>query len=520
MKSEIQLLVEGTQESMSDKGFDIMTESKEIFSNDEAFDLMLDSLSEGLDEGDVDSFRLLAKNTRDEFLIESNTSASLNAFAPMQMTLLRSIHSRLLARASITSKTMSTPAEQFGWLKSYIRDAAGNRVETVDIDGSYLQGDDLAQSIAAVPFAARDLFAGATVPVDKASKATVDRNAVITSVTVIAVDDGGINPVDIVVAVNLKPDTNGLIYGTVAAVHTGGDATDNGVTIIGKLDREAGTLDLAFTTNGAAGATVKDVVFAGRVSFESNQTLISIENEYIKDMIEASDGELVHSSLPYTYLKDTKALFNVDAMGQAVNTLGSVFSHITDIRILNDLYQAVDDNSVDHNFAWDATPVAGSISRIDHNLELVERINRAIAFSDQNTQFSGNITFTILANSVDAGIVSSTNITSGVFSGKIAQGGVIKNYTAGELNTSNGTARILSSKLVRSGEMLIVPKSDLDNEVVYGQFDYSQVMLGSAQGYTNPDQPAVTSIAMLNRDTRKSFRTNGITKITVAHNLT
>jgi len=163
-------------------------------------------------------------------------------------------------------------------------------------------------------------------------------------------------------------------------------------------------------------------------------------------------------------------------------------------------------------------PASHAISRIDHNLELVERVNRAIAISDDKTQFSGNVIFTILANPVDAGIVSSTNITTGMFSGKIAQGGVIRNYTEGAMPTSNGTATMLSSKLVRSGEMLIVPKSDIPNEITYAHFDYSQVMLGHSQGYMNPDNPMVTNVAMLTRDVRKKFRTHGITKLVIQNN--
>lgn len=524
-KSDIQMLIENTNNSMKERGFDLMTEAKEIMSDADAFSYYADCLSEGIDESVLDDFKLLMENSREEFLMESNTAASLNAFAPLQMTLLRSIYPRLLARKAVTNRTLETPAEQFGWLSTSITDPSGAVNNTINVDPTMLKGKSLDQTIT-IPAVARDMFANATVPVTRTPYATVDRfYGVVNTATVVAVDAGGINPMTITVQLGtnvnrvntnlqgLFPDINGQIFDQFTATHT--DGTVNNYTLIGKLDREACLIWLDAHA-ALTGSSVTSVDYVGRVSYETNNTILTIQNVYKKDIIEVHDGELISSSVPVTYLKDAKALFNVDSMAQIVSTLGTIFSQVTDLRILGDLYSFVDSDPA-RTLMYDTTPRT-SLTRVEQNIEIIERINKAIAICDNLTQFNGNLSFAVLVNPVDAGIISSINITGGTFVGGVSRGGVVRNYAEMGIETANGIATILSSKLVNSGELLVVPMSDDPNEIVYGQFDYSRILLGSAQGYLNPETPQITNVAMMNRDTRKPFRTYGITKIVIQNN--
>jgi hypothetical protein len=515
MKNEIVSLIQEVNQVFAENGVDLMKEAAEILADDNQFNLLAESLCKGLEEDEefnTEDFKQLAENSRIAFLEESNTSSNLNAFAPLQATLLRSIYPRLIARKAITTKTMTTPAEVFSWLDSYIT-ANGTTVSTTEVDSTFLQGEVLNQTIDTTsPVMAADVFAGASVT--RTPGATVDRNASLTALTVSVVDAGGANAETVVVNDTVAIGLDGNIAHSFKAAHS--DGTTHDFMIIGVLDREAGTITLSAMAS-TAGTAVQSVDLVARTSFENNYTNIQIENKYRKDTIEVDDGEIINSRLPYSYLRDTKALFNVDAMAEAVDTLGLVFSQVTDLRVMNDLYDAVGTDA-SRTVAWDAQYVPGSgISRIDHNLELLERLNKAISISDAKTQFTGNVQFYVLANSVDAGLFASTNISRGLFSGDVAKGGVVRNYTAGAMTTPNGQAVILSSKLVRTGEVLVVPKSNNSNEVVFGLFEYSNVLLGSQQGYLNPENPRITNVSMLNRSTRKAFRTQGITKINIAN---
>lgn len=505
-KKNIQRLMASVHETLTESGLNYMTETKEVLTDDFAFGQLVESLCEGLSEEEAVGFTQLAENSRNEFLVEANTSASLNAFAPMQMMLLRTIYPRLIASRAVETRTMDAPVEIFGWLKSFIRDHNGNRTDVSEIDSEFTKGIDLSQTVT-LPAQGLSLFDA--VPNSKHTdyNTAVDRNIRIES-AIVNVNGEAVT----VEKLQAKPTIDGAFYVTFEAENTAGDTVD--VVLVGNVNREKGILDLTSLVNGTGSVT--SVNIKARTSQEDNQTVLSIENEYVKDTIEVGDGEIIHSSIPFSYLKDMQALWNMDAMAEATAVIGSTFSQVSDLRVLGDLYDIVEDLPENH-VSWDPDfdPQKG-ISRIDHNLGLLERINHAVAICDEKTQFSGNVTFTILANPVDAAYVSSTNITNGIFNGKIAQGGVVRNYTEGSMTTTNGAATVLSSKLVRRGAMLIVPRSDVENELVYSKFDYSQVVLSHAQGYVNPDNPMVTNVAMLNRETRRGFRTHGVTQVTIA----
>ena len=519
-------LMENVKHILGEANFDYMTESKAVLANDDAFTSLVDALSEGLSYEEAQGFAVLAENSRNEFLMEANTSANLNAFAPMQMMLLRAIYPRLIARRAVENRTMQGPVEIFGWLKSFVRNGAGERVEATKITKNFIKGPSLAQTIDLTSGGVvdRDLFANATVAVNRSNyskNVTVDRNSVLTKVK-LEIDVIATGSEEVLTAdVKFVPTIDGAFFGEQVFKFTGANDAVK-VTLVGHVNRETGILNLSSMVSGLANThvvTELKVDYDATVSYEDNHITMVVENEYVKDTIEANDGEIVQSTIPYSYLKDMQALMNMDAMAEAVNVLGGVFAQTTDLRVLSDLLEAVE-GDVNRTLEWNAKmPQTHSITRIDHNLELVERIHRAISVCDDITQFNGNLQFNILTNPVDAAIVSSTNITSGMFSGKIATGGVVRNYTEGALPTTTGTATILSSKLVERGKVLIVPKSDSANEIVYGQFDYSQILLGHTQGYLNPDNPNVTNVAMLNRDARKAFRTEGITMIAITDSL-
>jgi len=341
----LKTLAESAQAALADANFNYMTEAKSVFADKDAFATLIESLCVGLSEQDADGFTTLAENTKNEFLMEANTSASLNAFAPMQMMLLRAIYPRLIARKSVESRTMQAPVEIFGWLQSFVRNAAGERILAENMNADFTRGTSLAQTID-LPAQSFDVFTGAGVA--RTPNVTVDRDSKLQAVTVVVTNASGAAAETKTVAVDVVPTIDGAFYAPVSTTHTSGNTVN--FVVLGSFDRETGIISLVGSADNA-GSSVESVNFSATTSFENNHTVLSVENEYKKETIEVGDGEIVHSTIPYSYLKDTQALWNLDAMAEAVNVMGGIFSQVTDVRIMNDLYSYVDSDA-DRILTW------------------------------------------------------------------------------------------------------------------------------------------------------------------------
>lgn len=507
MEETLKQLLEDLEVSLSERKIDVMKDSLEILKNDDKFELYVDKLSEGLDDSQKVEFMQWAENSRNEFLEESATSSDFNAFAPMQITLLRSILPRLVMRNLITHKTLPTPAEQFGYLKAYIKDSMGNVTELSELRSkANFKQTEINKNAITLPAVAYDLFDGITV-----SPLTLDRKFHFTNIVVTCVDAGGLNPEDVTVTDTFTQGVDGgnIAY-VVTAKHTDGTVTS--AKIFGSIDRITGELNLLATSTA-----VKSVSFRGKTSPEYNNTSTwTIQHKYIKDTIEVGEGDVINSPLPYSYIKDLGALFKLDAMGQAVKTIGQAYATIDDIRIMEDLYDSVAGDA-ERTLTWDAVKADG-ITKIDHNLELVERVNKAIAITDDRTQFSGSVRFNILANPIDASIMSSTRINSASYSGSISKGGSLNNFNQFDITSGNGDVGVYSSKLAKRGEILIIPISNVEEEVVYAKYEYSNILFTNNE-VRSADAPLVKNISSIQRNAYKKFRTDAISKIIVQNNL-
>lgn len=506
MEETLEKLLEDLEVSLSERKIDVMKDSLEILKNDDKFDLYVDKLSEGLDDSQKQEFATWAQNSRQEFLEESATSADFNAFAPMQITLLRSILPRLVMRNLITHKTLATPAEQFGYLKAYIKDSMGNVTELSELRSkTQFKQTEINKNNIALPAVAVDLFAGITV-----APLTLDRKFYFTNIVVTCKNASDASPEDVTVTDTFTQGVDGgnIAY-VVKAAHS--DGTITSAKIFGSIDRITGELNLLSTS-----PAVKSVSFRGKTSPEYNNTSTwTIQHKYTKDTIEVGEGDVINSPLPYSYIKDLGALFKLDAMGQAIKTIGQAYSTIDDIRIMEDLYDAVD-GDLERTLTWNAQKPDG-ITKLEHNLELVERVNKAIAITDDRTQFSGSVRFNILANPIDASIMSSTRITPNSFTGSISKGGSLNNFNQFDITSGNGDVGVYSTKLAKRGEILIIPISSVDEEVVYAKYEYSNILFSNNE-LRSADAPLVKNIASIQRNAYKKFRTDAISKIIVQNN--
>ena len=129
----IENLLEEIDRNLSEKKINIMGDALAILKSDDKFNAYADQLAEGLDDKTVSDFKQWAANSRLEFLEESATSSDFNAFAPLQLTLLRSILPRLVMRNVISHKVLNAPAEQFGYLKAFLIDSTGKETDLADL---------------------------------------------------------------------------------------------------------------------------------------------------------------------------------------------------------------------------------------------------------------------------------------------------------------------------------------------------------------------------------------------------
>lgn len=500
----LELLLEEIESNLSEKNIDIMGNALDILKNDDKFELYVENLCEGLDDKTREDFEQWAGNTRQEFLEEAATSADLNAFAPLQLTLLRSILPRLVMRNVITHKVLNAPAEQFGYLKAFLVDSTGKETELSELrSSSEFQKIAIKKTLTTFPAVDYNLFSGIT----GVSPLTLDRKFHFTNIVLECPDNAGTNKIDVTTTEIFTQGTDGgNIAFTVSGKHTDGTVTT--ASVYGVVDRSTGKLNLVTTS-----AAVKSIDFVGQTSPEYNNTSVwTIKHKYIKDTIEVGEGDIINSPLPYSYIKDLGALFKLDAMAQAVKTIGQSHASVDDIRIMEELYSEID-GDLTRTLKWSAEKAQG-ISKIDHNLELVERVNKAVSVCDDKTQFSGATSYNIVANPQDAAILSSTRINTGSFTGSVSKGGSLNNFNQFDITSGNGDITVYSTRLAKKGDIMIIPISNVEEEIVYAKYEYSNIMFSNSE-LRSSEAPLVKNIASIQRNAYKKFRTDAITMIKV-----
>ena len=512
--SNLQLLVEDTIQHLAAKGKNLLkdTEAREIMESQTAFDEMIAQLSEGLTGQDAEDFATFAESSRTEFLNEGAVNANLYAFAPLQMTLIRSVLPRLIARKLANQEVMKTPADKFGIFKSYLIDAAGNRVSVSDItaDTTINTGyrtDAIDISAALVD---HDLFALLSVGDQAIEVKEIDRILTVTEVSMTVNDAGDLNPEAKVVPVNFTFQEDGLLATQVSATHSGGHVTTE--TIFAQVNYIDGTISLSTTLAAATEMKLK-----WRLTSEhNNANTYEMEVEYIKDNVEVDSGRVINMSIPFNYLQDVEALFSVNGLSQATSMLGDSQLILEDREILNftrDTTDGVAERTLTWDYAYDAA--TSGISRADHNLELVEKIHYSLAMSDNNTQFVNTDEINILCNPIDAAKISSNNLVNkGTFEGGVVAGQMNPNYKVGQMVTPNGTINFISTRQIGKGGMYVVPKSSNKNERVITHYTYSNILFANSE-IRNSKDSLVKNMCALKRDTTKSYNPQSIIKLTI-----
>lgn len=476
--NELQLLVEDTVSHMTTKGKNLLNseDAKSILTSDAAFEEMMSSLSEGLSAADQADFELFGQNSRTEFLSEGALNANLYAFAPLQMTLIRSVLPRLIGRKVLNHEILKTPSEKYGVFKSYLVDHLGNRVETSKVTADTVFSNGYKTTAhAALPLDDYDLFSELTAPEQAIVVKEIDRKITLTEVTMSVLDVGSANAEVVVAAASAEFQEDGLLALRVSAAHS--DTTVTTDTIYAQVDYVAGTISLT-STNGAVTA----VKLKWRITNEhNNANTFEVEVEYTKDQVEVDSGRVINMALPYNYLQDVEALFSISGLSQATSMMADAQLVLEDRDIITEVKDSTDGvtaRTLTWDYAYDAA--TSGISRHDHNLELLEKIHYALAMSDDNTQFNNIEEVNIMCNPVDAAKVSSSALVNkGSYEGSIVNGQMNPNYKVGQMVTPNGTVNLISARGIAKGGMYILPKSANRDERIITNYDYSNVLFAN-----------------------------------------
>lgn len=518
INKDLNLLVEDTVQHLVAKGKNMLNadDSKSIMTSDSAFGELITSLAEGLSAEDAADFELFGQNSREQFLKEGAMNANIYAFAPLQMTLIRSVLPRLIGRKVVNHEILKTPSEKYGVFKSYLIDHVGNRVEVakIDSDSTLSNGYKTTTLDTSSAINNQDLFAELTTAEQAIDIKEIDRKVSVVEVTTTkyttSAEDtpNGTN----VAAASYEFQEDGVLAVVVSSVNDDASVTTD--TIFAQVNYIDGTISI---TSSAGHVTA--VKLKWRITNEhNNANTYEMEVEYEKDMVEVDSGKVINMALPYNYLEDVQALFSISGLAQATSMMADAQLVLEDRDIIEEVKDAVDgvaEQTLTWDYAYDAA--TAGISRMDHNLELIEKIHYALAMSDDKTQFNNVQEINIMCNPMDAAKVSSNALVNkGTYEGGVVNGQLNSNYKVGQMITPNGTVNLVSSRQIAKGGMYIVPKSANRDERIISNYSYSNVVFANNE-LRNSKDTLVRNMASLKRSVLKTYNGQAITKLAITN---
>lgn len=484
----------------------------------------VEKLSEGLTEVERADFVQAATNSRETsmkiHLLEGNSSSGMGTFAVLDTMMLREIWNRTGAREAMTYKVLQKPQITIPFLKQYMVSPNG---EYIDVPTA-LKEDSLQGKILKVEI---DIDSENTVNVFKKNSITDHSQLTLhnwgeiyqlecQTPASIPSHTGAQSQTVSDVKVSIKCETTGTFKHDVTfSYQDSGDTLYFTDTLVGYVDRETGDVAV-MSTKGL----IKKALYKVKVSTESNKMVYEFDHKFENVDIQVGDGDTINSKVPVQYIQDLKALFDLDAISMLSKDINKAISQIYDKEVYNTFANSIEDAS--QTLSFDASMIYGGahigISRQMQNGGLLERVYKGIACIDNRYQFSQAETdYYVICNSIE-NVILSGGITPD-YSGTPFAGGTIKHYTRSGIigNVNNNDIRVISSGNYKPGKMYIVPKPSVESEIVFGYFDYSQVMMPLGT-YRTQSNPLVPSIFMNKRKVIHSFRPLAVQCIDVKNN--
>lgn len=452
-----------------------------IATDDAAWETYISGLSEGLNEADKESFKMLAENTRVHIL--ENSMYQLNPYETLVAPILRVFYPKLIAKEAVTVSPMDKPecikaflTAQFAPANSAVYTTAP--VTSQDISGGPSIGTPVAATVT-LNQSAFDVLGLASIT---STQAHLERDFEIT-----AVSSDGTN----FTSVSIIPAVEGHFSSSV----TVGGATD---VISGQVNYLNGTLAISSTTG-----VVTTARFQVTCSLEENRINPSVLLNIDKVRLYAKDRQ-ISANWTINMEQDIRSLFDLSMQAEIVNVLGQQIALDIDREIVNALITGNNRlNSTTHTSSFNRTPPGtytwGTKYWHENIIPVLNQLSAQI-YNDTNID-AGN---TILANPLDVAILE--DIQTFNYTGTSTLDGEVGYRSA---TVAGGKWKVLTSAVVPQGTMVMVFKPAEELKCIYLYCPYVPAIL---HPYPLGNTPSLT---ILSRYASSLVRSNGIATLTI-----
>ena len=470
---------------------------QEMLSDDSMFGAYVDILSEGLPAGDVAPFEQLIENQRQDLMSESLTS-QIAPIAGLGMDTLRAMWPRTAIKDVYPVEVATIPAFSISWQQPYIRTKSGakyylpkaiiNNQELVDkpkVYDSYIAVSGTTGNLLTLT-----VLDGVACSVAKSD--SIDINIAISGVKMnlpdVAATPAG-DKTKVEVACLIKRDLQGNFSGEVTGVAA--DDTVYTDTVFGSLNCETGE----FKVVSLAGY-VSDFKFRGWISQEANNNSISVSFDIKRKEIFIGTGSHFNTPMPIEWLKDLKALYNLDGTVEVIDLISKTISERLDIEGADFMDKSFEDMGAPHVGHFNCKPAAGCNVTPEEWRKQIRATIKWWARKIKSVSFYEDGYFVLFGNSMDVEIIPDVSWSFRADGDDSVQGGP-STYSFGVI-TGNHRIRVVSSDIIPEGYLRMVWIPTRQDQLTYKYYPYS---FNIEKGYRDPNMPNVPSIMITKRHT-------------------
>jgi len=469
-------------------------------------DSFVERMVEASDFSDLEKedFKLFVENSINDFITEAATSPEVKPFIPFQLSMLKEIYSRRIARKLATVEVTASVNHTFARFETVVTDTDGTEYSLADITANTLtEGYKTSPLVDGTVFPMLDNanLTAEEIVVKGKGRIRVDSGLAIVSATI-----GGVKyPVDI--PVGKDGAFNSTFRYTLAGVVTYSK-------MYGYMDLETG--DIVFHS------TVAGEVTDAEVKWRVSNDLLDINNlslrlKYEEDAsVSIGDGDIITMPLPLNYLSNVKAFTTMSGMDLAVRKLSEAYSQIDDVKTLAAMSDAAALSVNKETFTQYANAAtAQGLDVVGYNREMLYRLNQIIAQIDAKNQFTGIYQYNVASNPIDAARMFSPSIDSSEPLEASVLGGAF-GYNVTPVITAVGSVNLYSTKSQKAGKLIVVPKSNDKDERIVTDFVYSSRLTMGKDGYRDPKHANVPAMLVHERKKLVVFGNDSLGELTVA----
>jgi len=509
---------------------------QEIVSDDTLWEDYKTQMLKGVDPDEVDQLDQLLENSRLSTLQES--LSGITPISSLSVPTIRKLWPRMAMKNALPTEVVKLPKFSISYLLPFlIKDGVKHYLPEAIMAGG--TGDALVegQPLYDGEILIADFDPGAGV-VDGAGKGfklletlpggavassalgdSVDPDFWLTGILIETTDTQGTPVVAVEAITNLRIGTglNGDIYyevskyaqydidNAVAPATVVAGAVMSKDILIGRLDRDKGTLTLACT-----GGLVKGVTIKGKLSAEFNLHTESVSFDIKTRDVTIGTGVHLNAPLPIEFLKDVMAMYNVDGAAKIVDIMTNVLALKLDRECSEFIKEAFIRDSK-YTGQFDCRPYAQFAGTPKQWREMLkDTIDHHCQKLKQDNMYQGG-KFVIVGNDLDIALIPNVSWT---FTGTTAErSGVEVDYKLGA-TTGVHNYEIIGTTSFTQGSLFIFYVSSQDEQMTYKYFPYS---FNVEKGYQDPNYAYVPSLMMAKRHKLEVFK-DAIIKIDILNN--